>query len=61
MVYVGKTASTHGLRIVAKCLSTLHTLEENQRWLASNLKVEYDACCKDLARASYSVHDSDTY
>lgn len=61
IVYVGKTASTHGLRIVAKCLPTLHTLEENQRWLAGNLKVEYDACCKDLARASYLVHDSYTY
>ena len=61
IVYVGKTASTHGLRIVAKCLPTLHTLEECQRWLASNLKVEYDGVCKDFARCSFLVHDSYTY
>ena len=61
IVYVGKTASTHGLRIVAKCLPTLHTLEECQKWLASNLKVEYDGVCKDFARCSFLVHDSYTY
>ena len=61
IVYVGKTASRHGLRIVAKCLPTLHSLEECQKWLASNLKVEYDSCCKDWARCSFLVHDSYTY
>lgn len=61
IVYVGMTASTHGLRIVAKCLPTLQTLEECQKWLASNLKVEYDGVCKDFARCSYLVHDSYTY
>ena len=61
IVYVGKTASTHGLRIVAKCLPTLHSLEECQKWLASNLKVEYDGVCKDFARCSFLVHDSYTY
>ena len=61
IVYVGKTASCHGLRIVAKCLPTLHTLEECQRWLASNLKVEFDGACKDFARCSFMVHDSYTY
>lgn len=61
IVYVGKTASVHGLRIVAKCLPTLHTLEECQKWLASNLKVEYDGVCKDFARCSFLVHDSYTY
>ena len=61
IVYVGLTASRHGLRIVAKCLPTLHSLEECQRWLASNLKVDYDSCCKDFARCSYLVHDSYTY
>lgn len=61
IVYVGKTASTHGLRIVAKCLPTLKTLEECQKWLASNLKVEYDGVCKDFARCSFLVHDSYTY
>lgn len=61
IVYVGMTASRHGLRIVAKCLPTLHSLEECQRWLASNLKVEYDGVCKDWARCSFLVHDSYTY
>lgn len=61
IVYVGKTASGHGLRIVAKCLSTLTTIEDCQRWLASSLKVEYDGVCKDWARCSYLVRDSYTY
>jgi hypothetical protein len=61
IVYVGKTASTHGLRIVAKCLKGLNSIEECQRWLASNLKVEYDGVCKDWARCSFLVHDSYTY
>lgn len=61
IVYCGMTASRHGLRIVAKCLPTLHTLEECQKWLASNLKVEYDGVCKDWARCSFLVHDSYTY
>lgn len=61
IVYVGMTASRHGLRIVAKCLPTLHSIEECQRWLASNLKVEFDGVCKDWARCSFLVHDSYTY
>lgn len=61
IVYAGMTASTHGLRIVAKCLPNLHTIEDCQRWLASNLKVEYDGVCKDWARCSFLVHDSYTY
>ena len=61
IVYVGMTASQHGLRIVAKCLPTLSSIEECQRWLAGNLKVEYDSCCKDWARCSFLVHDSYTY
>ena len=61
IVYVGMTASRHGLRIVAKCLPSLHSLEECQKWLASNLKVEYDSCCKDFARCSFLVHDSYTF
>lgn len=61
IVFVGKTASCHGLRIVAKCLPTLNTIEHCQRWLASNLKVDYDGVCKDWARCSFVVHDSYTY
>lgn len=61
VVYAGMTASTHGLRLVAKCLPTLGSIEECQRWLASNLKVECDEVCKDWARCSFLVHDSYTY
>lgn len=61
IVYVGKTASTHGLRIVAKCRPELFSLAECQKWLASNLKVDYDGVCKDFARCSFLVHDSYTY
>lgn len=61
IVFVGMTASTHGLRIVAKCLPTLHSIEECQKWLASSLKVEYDGVCKDWARCSFLVHSSYTY
>ena len=61
IVYVGKTASTHGLRIVAKCRPELFSLEECQKWLAGELNVEYDGVCKDFARCSFLVHDSYTY
>lgn len=61
IVYVGMTASRHGLRIVAKCLPTLNSIEECQKWLAGNLKTEYDGVCKDWARCSFMVHDSYTY
>ena len=61
IVYVGKTASCHGLRIVAKCRPNLNTIEECQRWLSSNLNVEFDGVCKDWARCSFLVHDSYTY
>ncbi|MCR5423598.1 MAG: DUF3987 domain-containing protein [Bacteroidales bacterium] len=61
IVYVGMTASRHGLRIVARCLPTLKSIAECQRWLAGNLKVEFDGVCKDWARCSFLVHDSYTY
>ena len=61
IVFVGMTASRHGLRIVAKCLPTLHSLEECQKWLATSLGVEYDGVCKDWARCSFLVHDSYCY
>lgn len=61
IVYVGMTASRKGLRIVAKCKPGLNSIEECQRWLASNLKVDYDGVCKDWARCSFLVHDSYTY
>lgn len=46
---------------MAKCLPTLNSIEECQRWLAGNLKVEYDGVCKDWARCSFLVHESYTY
>lgn len=61
IMFVGMTASRHGLRVVAKCLPTLQSIEECQRWLASSLKVEYDGVCKDWARCSFLVHESYTY
>lgn len=61
IVFAGKTASCHGLRIVAKTRGSLPTLADNQRWLAAHLKVEYDGVCKDWARCSFLVHDSYTY
>lgn len=61
IVYVGMTASRHGIRIVAKCLPTLSSIDECQKWLSSNLKIEYDESCKDWARCSFLVHDSYTF
>lgn len=55
IVIAHKTPSTLGLRLVARCLPTLHTLEECQRWLASELMVDYDEVCKDFARSSFLV------
>lgn len=50
-----KTISTHGLRLVANCRAEFGSIEENQRWLAEQIGVEYDAVCKDWARASFLV------
>ena len=61
IVYVGMTASRHGLRIVARCRPEFQTIEECQRWLAQKLAVDYDGVCKDWARCSFLVHDSYTY
>lgn len=61
IVYVAKTASTHGLRIVARCLPSLNSLADCQRWLAGNLKVDYDGVCKDFSRCSFLTHESYVY
>lgn len=61
IVYVGMTASRHGLRIVAKCRKEFGALEDCQKWLAAQLEVEFDGVCKDWARCSFMVHDSYTY
>ena len=50
------TPSRHGLRLVAKCRKEMSTIEECQRWLASQIGVEkYDEVCKDWARSSFLV------
>lgn len=53
IVYVSKTASLQGLRVVALCRPEFKTLEECQRWLANEIGVAYDSVCKDWARSSY--------
>lgn len=55
IVYIAKSISGKGVRIVALCHKEFTTLEECQRWLAEKLEVEYDAACKDFARLSYCV------
>lgn len=55
IVYIAKSISGKGVRIVALCHKEFTTLEECQRWLAEKLGVEYDAACKDFARLSYCV------
>lgn len=57
ILFVSKTSSGHGLRIVAKCRPEFGTLAECQQWLAKELNVEYDESCKDWARSSYVTPD----
>ncbi len=56
LVYIGKSISQHGLRLVGKCRQELD-LWGNQQWLARQLMlpIEPDAQCKDSNRASYAV------
>lgn len=55
IVLVHVTISTKGLRIVAQCQPQFSSIEDNQRWLASELGLDYDGVCKDWARASFLV------
>lgn len=57
ILFVSKTSSAHGLRIVAKCHPEFNTLAECQQWLAQELGVDYDESCKDWARSSYVTPD----
>lgn len=61
VVFVAKTASCHGLRVVALCRPEFSSIEENQRWLAAELGVEFDSVCKDFARSSFVTPDGYTY
>ena len=58
---VHKTVSCHGLRVVANCRPEFSSIEQNQRWLAEQLGLEYDGVCKDWARASFLVPGSYFY
>lgn len=58
IVYVARSISGKGVRIVAECRSNLTTLTECQEWLANELKVPFDGSCKDFARLSFCVPDS---
>lgn len=55
IVYISRSISGKGVRIVALCQEQFTTLAECQEWLANKLSVEYDAACKDFARLSYCV------
>lgn len=55
VLFVGITASGHGLRLVARCRKEFSTIDQCQKWLSSELGVEYDSSCKDFARCSYLV------
>ena len=56
VVYIGKSISGHGIRIVGKAQLDLD-LWGNQLWLAEQLQLEasQDGQCKDSCRASYCV------
>lgn len=55
IVYIGRSISGTGVRIVAECQPQFASIKECQEWLASELGVAFDAACKDWARASYMV------
>lgn len=55
IVYIARSISGKGVRIVAFCHKDFTTLEECQKWLANELGVAYDSACKDFARLSYCV------
>lgn len=61
IVFCGKTASCHGVRLVALCRKEFNTIEECQKWIAGELGVEFDGVCKDWSRCSFLVHESYTY
>lgn len=55
IVYIGRSISGTGIRIVAECQPQFSSIKECQEWLSAMLGVEYDSACKDWARASYLV------
>lgn len=55
IVYIGRSISGKGVRIVAGCQPQLTSIRDCQEWLSEMLNVEFDPACKDWARASYLV------
>lgn len=55
IVYIGRSISGKGVRIVAECQPQFASIAECQEWLSAMLEVDYDPACKDWARASYLV------
>lgn len=58
IVYVGRSISGNGVRIVAECYEDCNTLAECQQKLATQLGQDYDGSCKDFARSSFCVPES---
>lgn len=48
-----KTPSTHGLRIVMSWRQGFSSIEENQRWMAQQVGLEFDPHCTDPSRLSF--------
>lgn len=55
IVYVGRSISSKGVRVVAECRPEFSTLIECQQWLSQQLGQPFDSACKDWARSSYIV------
>lgn len=61
IVYVAKSISGKGVRIVAECYDDCNTLADCQKKLADAIGIEYDGACKDFARCSFCVPDEYVY
>lgn len=58
LVYVGKSISGKGVRVVAECYEDCNTLAECQKKLANAIGIEFDEACKDFARSSFCVPEN---
>lgn len=57
IVYIARSVSGQGVRVVAKMPDDCSTIEEAQQHLADAFGVAFDAACKDMARLSFLVPD----
>ncbi len=55
IMYVGKTPSGDGLRIIGTCSTEKGNLADHQHWLGSLLGVPCDKSVKDASRGSFAV------